>query len=255
MSALQTYLSNHRAKPGPQPLSANVRKRKTRGNAARIPASPRPEKAVPPAPVSEEWTLIQRAIAGNSCAQQLIFSRYTAKLQRSAFAILRNKEDAEDAVQDGLCRAYANLRSFQGRSSLSTWLTRIVINSALMLRRRKGSRPEASLDDILTTQPERLAHRMIDKRPNPEETYKSAEFFGLLEAQVRRLSPGLRASIQLCAFDGLSQTESMEVLGVQKSTFKSRISRARQKLVNGLRQCIQPPRSAPRFGERFASEL
>lgn len=255
MSALQTYLSNHRAKPGPQPLRVNVRKRKTRRNSARISASPRLEKAVAPQPVSEEWTLIQRAIAGNSSAQQLIFSRYTAKLQRSAFAILHNKEDAEDAVQDGLCRAYANLRSFQGRSSLSTWLTRIVINSALMLRRRKGSRPEASLDDILTNQPERLAHRMIDKRPNPEETYKSTEFFGLLEAQVRQLSPGLRASIQLCGFDGLSQTESMEVLGVQKSTFKSRISRARQKLANGLRKCIQPPPSAPRFEERFAAEL
>src|SRR5580692_4640572 len=91
MSALQTYLSNHRAKPGPQPLRVNVRKRKTRRNSARISASPRLEKAVAPQPVSEEWTLIQRAIAGNSSAQQLIFSRYTAKLQRSAFAILHNK--------------------------------------------------------------------------------------------------------------------------------------------------------------------
>jgi RNA polymerase sigma factor (sigma-70 family) len=255
MSALQTYLSNHRAKPGPPPLRINARKRKTRRNAARISASSRPEMAVVPQPVSEEWTLIQQAIAGDASAQQLIFSRYTAKLQRSAFAILRNKEDAEDAVQDGLCKAYANLRSFQGRSSLSTWLTRIVINSALMLRRRKGSRPEASLDDILSSQPERLAHRMVDKRPNPEETYKSSEFFGLLETQVRQLSPGLRASIQLCGFEGLSQTESMAVLGVQKSTFKSRISRARHKLANGLRKCIQPPPSAPRFGERFAPEL
>jgi RNA polymerase sigma factor (sigma-70 family) len=255
MSVLQTCLSGARAKPGPQSLRVNLRKRKTRRNAARISAPPRAEKTVAPQPASGEWTLIQQAIAGDSSAQHLIFSCHTAKLQRSAFAILRNKEDAEDAVQDGLCRAYANLRSFQGRSSLSTWLTRIVINSALMLRRRKGSRPEASLDDILTNQPERLAHRMVDKRPNPEETYKSTEFFGLLETQVRQLTPGLRASIQLCGFDGLSQTESMEVLGVQKSTFKSRISRARQKLANGLRKCILQPPSAPRFGERFAPEL
>jgi len=255
MSVLQTYLSNPRTKLRTRALRVKVRQRRTRSNAARISASPRPETAVVPQPVSEEWSLIQQAIAGNSSAQQLIFSRYTAKLQRSAFAILRNREDAEDAVQDGLCKAYANLQSFQGRSSLSTWLTRIVINSALMLRRRKGSRPEASLDDILISQPERLAHRMVDKRPNPEETYKSTEFFGLLQAQVRQLSPGLRASIQLCGLDGLSQAESMAALGVQKSTFKSRISRARQKLANGLRQCIQPPRSAPRFGDRFAPEL
>ena len=62
------------------------------------------------------------------------------RLQRTALAILRNKEDAEDAVQDALCRAYIRLQSFQGKSSLSTWLTRIVINSALMIRRRRNGR-------------------------------------------------------------------------------------------------------------------
>jgi len=79
----------------------------------------------------KEWDLVQQAIAGNADAQEQLFKTHTPRLFRTAFAVLRNKEDAEDAVQDSWCRAYRNLRSFQGSSALSTWLTRIAINSAL----------------------------------------------------------------------------------------------------------------------------
>ena len=69
----------------------------------------------------KEWDLVQQAIAGNADAQEQLFKTYTPRLFRTAFAVLRNKEDAEDAVQDSWCRAYRNLRSFQGRSAFSTW--------------------------------------------------------------------------------------------------------------------------------------
>src|SRR5260370_4205376 len=120
-------------------------------------------------PVSDEWALVQKAIAGDSDSQDKLFGGHTARLYRTAVAMLRNKEDAEDAVQDGLCSAYAKLRSFQGRASFSTWLTRIVINSALMSRRRKRAHPDASLDEILNNQAGRLAHRIADRRPGPQE--------------------------------------------------------------------------------------
>src|ERR1700687_2438113 len=109
-------------------------------------ASKRPvcEATIPERP-HEEWAVVQQAIAGDADAQKRLFAGHSDKLHRVAFNLLRNKEDAEDAVQDGLCRAYTGLRSFQGRSSFSTWLTRIVINSALMSRRRKSVRPEASI--------------------------------------------------------------------------------------------------------------
>jgi RNA polymerase sigma-70 factor (ECF subfamily) len=201
---------------------------------------PNSGRAAASGPISEEWSLIQQAIGGDSRAQKQIFTCYTAKLHRTAFAILRNREDAEDAVQEGLCKAYRKLRSFEGRSSLSTWLTRIVINSALMIRRRKNSRPEASLDEILNGQPERLLHRIVDKRPNPEQICTATETYGLLEKRVRQLSPGLRASIELCDLGGLSPADSIQALGIHKSAFKSRIFRARQKLADGLRQSLQP---------------
>jgi hypothetical protein len=129
------------------------------GKPARYPsrASGRPvsEGTIPEAVHGEEWAVVQQAIAGDAAAERHLFTRHSRKLYRVAFALLRNKEDAEDAVQDALCRAYNNLRSFQGRSSFATWLTRIVVNSALMYRRRKSAHTETELiteevDDVLT---------------------------------------------------------------------------------------------------------
>src|SRR5271165_3157606 len=112
------------------------------------------DRPATPAARGEEWEVVQRAMAGDSDAQKHLFARHSGRLHRIAFALLRNQEDAEDAVQEGLCRAYTALHSFQGRASFSTWLTRIVINSALMFRRRKVARPEASLSAILEDQEE-----------------------------------------------------------------------------------------------------
>ena len=198
-------------------------------------------KAVAPPAAAKDWKLVQQAIAGDSNAQEQLFATYTARLYRTAFAMLGNKEDAEDAVQDGLCRAYARLRSFQGRSSFFTWLTRIVINSALMTRRTKNGHPEASLDEIIDGQPERLQHGIVDAGPNPEEICTTTEINWLVEEQIRQLPPGLRAAFQLCGLGGLSAADSSETLGINKNAFKSRISRARQKLVAALQPSLQMP--------------
>jgi RNA polymerase sigma factor (sigma-70 family) len=247
MATQQNPLSHSRFEPGRGYMRANVLKRKMRRMDLPALAPSKPERDTASLAVSEEWSLIQQAIGGDLRAQKHIFSCYTTKLYGTAFAILRNKEDAEDAVQEGLCKAYRKLRSFQGRSSFSTWLTRIVINSALKTRRKKSSHPEASLDEILIGQPERLRYRTVDKKPNPEEICLSAEIRGLVEKQLRQLSPGLRASIQLRDLDGLSPADSIQALGIHESAFRSRISRARQKLADGLRQSLQPRNGILRF--------
>ena len=79
---------------------------------------------VPLCYTGNDWAVVQQAIADNAFAQERLFAHHSDRLYRTAFSVLRNKEDAEDAVQDGLCKAYTNLRSFQGRSSFSTWLQR-----------------------------------------------------------------------------------------------------------------------------------
>lgn len=191
-----------------------------------------------PAPLDmgNDWAVVQQAIAGNAGAQEQLFARHTGRLYRAAFAVLRNKEDAEDALQEGLCKAYTSLSSFQGRSSFISWLTRIVLNEALMSRRRKKAHPEFSLDDILDSQLERLPKSMVDVQPDPEKIYAAAEVHALVEQQVRQLPTGLQEAYRLRANKGLSTTESSQALGIPTSAYKSRIFRARRRLVHELRQ-------------------
>jgi RNA polymerase sigma-70 factor (ECF subfamily) len=153
--------------------------------------------------------------------------------------VLHNKEDAEDALQDGMCRAYTSLRSFQGRSSFSTWLTRIVVNSALMTRRRKSAHPEVSLEEILDSHAERLPQGFVDAPSDPEKICTAIEVNALVEEHARQLSPLLEAAFRLRAINGLSVTESSQALGVPANTFKSRFLRAQRKLACGLQQSLE----------------
>src|SRR5216683_2990133 len=94
-----------------------------------------------------EQKLIRAGQRGDSQAVETLFRRYHRPLFQTALRVLGNPEDAEDALQDGLLSAYRNLRRFEGRSQFSTWLTRIVINAALMRRRSAKARPAVSLDE------------------------------------------------------------------------------------------------------------
>ena len=95
-----------------------------------------------------EEQLIDRGLKGDARALDALFARNTRALYQTALRVLGNPEDAEEALQEGLLSAYRNLPRFERRSQFSTWLTRIVINAALMRRRSKRSRPSVSLDDV-----------------------------------------------------------------------------------------------------------
>lgn len=193
---------------------------------------------------SKDWALVQRAMVGDAESQERLFAPHTSRLHRTAFAVLRNKEDAEDAVQDGLCKAFASLASFEGRSSLSTWLTSIVKNAALMALRRKKCRPEASLDELLEGESETLTHTAVDARPNPEQTCAASEIRVLIEKELRQLSPALRIALRLRTTKALSTVELGQVLGISAAAFKSRISRARRQIAYELRRSLVIPEVA-----------
>lgn len=146
-------------------------------------------------------------------------------------------------MQDGLCSAYAKLHSFQGRSSLSTWLTRIVINSALMIRRKKGAHPEASLEAILESKPRKLPD-IIDARPDPEKICAAIEVNALLQRHALQLTPRLRAALRVSARSGLSCQEAGQALGIAGSAFKARLVRARRKLADVLQGSSETKTSA-----------
>jgi RNA polymerase sigma-70 factor, ECF subfamily len=195
-----------------------------------------PDRVVAPLDAGSEWPVIQQAITGNVNAQEHLFMRYKSGLYRTAYALLRNREDAEDALQDGFFSAFTKLGSFQGKSSFSSWLTRIVINAALMLRRRKNAHPESSLDEILEIQTKRVPRGAVDPRSDPEKIYAANEIKALIERQVRKLSPEMQQAYRLRAIKGLSTAESCRTLGIPESALKSRVFHARRKLANSLLQ-------------------
>jgi len=219
-------------------LFLKLRRGRTESTTSRATRPLHSNGAIAPPDIGKEWAVVQQAIAGNSDARENLFARHTGMLYRTAFAVLRNKEDAEDAVQDGLSKAFTSLHSFRGRSSFSTWLTRIVINAALMIRRRNSAHPEGSLDEILDDEPRQLPHGIVDARPDPEKICAAIEMGKLVEEHVGQLSPRLQSAFRLRAITGLSTKESSHALSIPASVFKSRLFRARRRLAQGLQRSL-----------------
>ena len=182
----------------------------------------------------EEWEIVQRALAGESGALATLFARHRVKLYRAAFSLLRNKEDAEDALQDGLLSAYVNLWAFEGRSQFSTWLTRIVLNAALMNRRKLHAHPLISLDEPVFDEGQPWTERAEDGRPDPEQVYALAETMALVKREMSQLSPVLQSAIQTLDGESFHDIEAARMVPVNRNTFKSRMSRARWSLARQL---------------------
>ena len=150
-----------------------------------------------------------------------IVEQYADLAYSVAFRMLRNAEDAEDAVQEAYISAYKALPRFKGQSKLSTWLYRIVVNACLMKIRKDKSRAkylsEKSFDDAI----------VYDWKNDPEEAAVNSELRSMLESGLDLLSPDLRAAVVLRDIQGLSTEESAEVLDISIASLKSRLHRAR----------------------------
>jgi RNA polymerase sigma-70 factor (ECF subfamily) len=166
---------------------------------------------------------------------------------RRAYRYLGNQADAEDAVQEAFLSACKHIDQFRGQSQLSTWLTAIVTNSALMQLRKRSRQNNVSLDEPIGVDEQEysLAERLSDGGPSPEQECRTAELHGLLLGFVTQLSPPLRKAFQLRDLDGLSTSEAAEVLGVPEGTVKAQVARARAKLRQLMRRSLRKqPRSS-----------
>jgi len=197
---------------------------------------------------AQEWRLIQRALAGDPDALSPVFIRHWPKLFRTAFSLLRNQEDAEDALQEGLINAYVHLNSFQRRSLFSTWLTRIVINAALMSLRHKRARPETSLEERQDGESDAWPAWPVDSRPNPEQACAAMEAKQIVGRHVAQLSSCLRSTFRLREIEGLSTKETRKVLDLTENAVKSRVFRARGEMTKSLQQSL---RTAPKTSKMF----
>src|SRR5579864_8219046 len=187
-----------------------------------------------------EEQLIDRGLKGDARALDALFARNSRALYQTALRVLGNPEDAEEALQEGLLSAYRNLPRFERRSQFSTWLTRIVINAALMRRRSKRARPAVSLDDCVSEGELSLAERFADESPNPEQLYAGTELGDRMNKKLAEISPLLRKAFWLREIEGLSAEEAAQVLGVSRNTLKARLWRARQELAARLGLSLEP---------------
>lgn len=167
--------------------------------------------------------------AGDRAEFARLVETYSTLIYRLAIKMLKDPQDAEDALQETFLKAYKHLPNFDGRSSLSTWLYRIAANEALMmLRRRKGnpvSIDEPDDDDLL--QP---PVQIIDWCCLPEKELMSTEARTYMDQAVEALSPALRAVFVLRDIQGLSTQETADVLSLSEEAVKTRLSRARLRL-------------------------
>lgn len=179
--------------------------------------------------VTDEQVLVMRAKSGNSSAFGELYERHRLKSYRSAFRILRNSQDAEDAMQQSFQRAFTSLNQFRGDSAFATWMTSIVINEALMiLRRRRVTTPlfETNGDHVDATSPIDAA----DGRLNPEQSYAEKEIRSVVVQAISRLRKSWRAVAQLRELQGLTYAETALRLGLTVSAVKARAHHARRYL-------------------------
>ena len=181
-----------------------------------------------------EEKLIRAGQRGDHEAVETLFRRYHRPLFQTALRVLGNTEDAEDALQDGLLSAYRNLKSFEGRSQFSTWLTRIVINAALMRRRSAKARPAISLDEPPREDELPATERFADDGLTPEQVFANTEIREMLSENLDQLSPLLRTAFVLREVQGYSTGEAAKKLGVTENTLKARLWRARHQLAERL---------------------
>jgi len=162
---------------------------------------------------------------------------------RCALGLLGNAADAEDAVQEALLAAYKHINQFRGQSQISTWLTTIVRNCALMQLRKRSRQIHFSLDEQFgEDQPRSLWEGLADERPSPEDEFRNSELTARLRKCTALLSPTLRKAFQLRVVDGLSILETARVLGVPQGTVKAQLARARAKIGRHIGRVPAPSR-------------
>ena len=167
-----------------------------------------------------------------SLEQMLRTSR--ARFVAAAFSILGNKEDAEDAVQNAFLSAYLHLPDFEGRSSLKTWFTRIVLNAALMIGRKRKPSRFVPLADPESTEEISFWEQIPVSEPDPEKAYAGDEALEIIDAQLATMRPALRQAFVMNYYQELSHAEACRLLGIPLGTFKARLFRARRQVIDSV---------------------
>lgn len=184
-----------------------------------------------------EAELVAGARSGNETAVRELVRRLNPRLFRVARGIVDTEAEAEDALQEAYMSAFSKLDSFQERASFSTWITRIVINTARMQRRR--FRPEEEYDTVEETHLSRVLTFPGQNSELPDAAIGRAQLRGLLETAVSELPPDMRLPFLLRESEDMSVMAIARELQINPITVKTRLFRARRRLRSALERQVR----------------
>jgi len=174
--------------------------------------------------------LVSAARSGSAAAFAELREIYGQRVYRKLLIITKNREDAEDALQDTFLRAYKALHAFEERASFYTWVTTIAINSALMILRTRRIRSEVSFDCPSETEEQLPDFEIRDTSPSPEHICVHRQRYTHMLRSIRKLQPRLRQVIEMQMKDNCSAREIAAALQISEAAVKSRLRRARMRL-------------------------
>jgi RNA polymerase sigma-70 factor (ECF subfamily) len=174
--------------------------------------------------------LVATALNGDYAAFSALCEIHSAHLLRTINRITRNSEDAEDALQDTLMRAFIHLNSFDGRAQFVTWMTRIAINSALMILRKRRRHVMVSIDAGFEEEDRFCPTEVADNADDPECLLLKSEADEWLRRGIGDLDYKLRIALETWVAQGSSTKEGARRLNISTAAFKARITRAKAAL-------------------------
>jgi len=175
--------------------------------------------------------LARRCAERDRGAIQYVIAANNQRLFRTAWSILKNRPDAEEAVQAAYLSAFASIGSFEGRSALSTWLTRIVVNEALGRRRaEERRRRQLAQEGVAVLDDYREALMRGSEVETPDVSVAREQIRKILEKAVAELPDTFRTVFVMREVEGLSGEETAEILDIPLATVKTRLFRSRQRL-------------------------
>jgi RNA polymerase sigma-70 factor (ECF subfamily) len=189
----------------------------------------------------DDIELVRLARQRDGTAFRAIMQRSNRRLYRIARAVMRDDSEAEDVVQEAYMRAFAGLADFRGESSLSTWLSRIVLNEALGRLRRH--RPTVDVSTIETRQPSRgevIPFPLASTQLDPERTMAQRQIQVLLERAIDDLPDDFRTVLVARVVEGMSVEATADLFGLRPETVKTRLHRARRLLRDALEKQVGP---------------
>ncbi|MES2109184.1 MAG: sigma-70 family RNA polymerase sigma factor [Bacteroidota bacterium] len=174
--------------------------------------------------------IVERVVNGEQHLYEHLMRKYNSRMYRIGMSIINDDKEAEDIMQTAYINAYRQLKSFQGRSSFATWLTRILIYEALLHKKRN-----LKLQKVLMEKPDNDYHN-----ETPLKELMNKELKGLIESAVAKLPEKYRMVFVMREIQEMSTTETMDALNLGESNVKIRLSRAKEMLRTELLSYWQP---------------